>query len=38
MTSALAPRFGKLRLLLPNHHAEMIAAALRSFSFRLGRR
>jgi hypothetical protein len=37
MTSTLAPRLGKLRLLSPNHNAEMIAAALRSFSFRLDR-
>jgi hypothetical protein len=36
MTSALAPGLGKLRLLSPNHNAEMIA--LRSLSFRLGRR
>jgi hypothetical protein len=38
MTSALAAHLGKLRLLLPDRNAEMIAAALRNFSFRLGRR
>jgi len=38
MTSALAPRLGKLHLLSRNHNAEMIAAALRSFPFRLGKR
>jgi hypothetical protein len=42
MTSALATiavRLGKLLFLLsPNRNAEMIGAALRRISFRLGRR